>query len=265
MNESIQARQLLTSRWNSVGINNSDSVLLHSNVKRLIRELIKRGIKNPLDIILDSFIDAVGTDGTLILPLFNFGFTSGVSFNVTTTPSLMGALTETARIRLCPSRSGHPVYSFCAFGKYADQIHEIDNESAYSLSSPFGFLRRINGKVASLDLEDQGSMTFFHHVEEVCQVDYRYMKWFESEYVDISSNISSRSYSIYVRNLEKGVRTHVNPAGDQMWRAGIYRGDPPGIDSGLRVALANDFFDFVENIILSGKAENLLFRYEKGF
>ena len=41
----------LTSRWHSSGINNGDCVLLHSNVKRLIRELIRAGIKNPIDFI----------------------------------------------------------------------------------------------------------------------------------------------------------------------------------------------------------------------
>jgi aminoglycoside 3-N-acetyltransferase len=104
-------------------------------------------------------------------------------------------------------------------------------------------------------------MTFYHHVEEVCQVNYRYMKWFESDYLDSSSIVSSRSYSIYVRNLNQGVTTHVNPAGERMWSEGIYRGDRPGVDSGLRIALATEFFDFVRTIILTGQAENILFRY----
>ena len=64
----------LTSRWHSSGINNGDCVLLHSNVKRLIRELIRAGIKSPIDFILDSLLNAVGDNGTLMIPLFNFDF-----------------------------------------------------------------------------------------------------------------------------------------------------------------------------------------------
>ena len=253
--------QDLSSRWSSSGVNKGDCILLHSNVRRLTRELLKRGDKNPLDSILNSFLDAVGNDGTLMIPLFNFDFTSGVTFDVNNTPSQMGALTERARARAGFLRSGHPVYSFCAFGKYADQIHKINNESAYSESSPFGFLKSVNGKIASLDLEDQGSMTFYHHVEEVCRVEYRYMKSFKHKYIDGNSVESLRSYSIYVRDLEKGVLTHVNPAGELMWSEGIYKGDRPGVKSGLRTACAMEFFELVRGVIDSGRAENLLFRY----
>jgi len=254
-------RSELLSRWCSSGINLGDSVLLHSNVKRLSKELLKSGDNQPVDTILDSFLDAVGPEGTLIIPLFNFDFTSGVRFDVLHTPSQMGALTEKARHRCKGMRSGHPVYSFCAFGKYADDIHAIDNESAYSDESPFGFIRRINGKIASLDLEDQGSMTFYHHVEEVSRVDYRFTKQFSSEYTDVSGKTKLATYSIYVRNIEKGVLTHVNPAGEELWINGIYKGDRPGVGSGLRTACANEFFDYVKTIISSERAEGMLFRY----
>ena len=43
----------------------------------------------------------------------------------------------------------------------------MNNISAYYEESPFAFLARVEGKIASLDLEDQGSMTFYHHVEEM--------------------------------------------------------------------------------------------------
>ncbi len=252
----------LQNLWHSSGINRGDCVLLHSNVKGLSRKLIKSGDKKPLDSILDSFIDVVGDDGTLVIPIFNFDFTAGTTFDALNTPSQMGSLTENARLRCKGKRSGHPVYSFCAFGKYADKIHSINNQSAYSDDSPFGFLRSINGKIASLDLEDQESMTFYHHVEEICKVNYRFMKYFTSDYIDVNGTKASKSYSIYVRDVEHGVLTHVNPVGEEMWNKGIYRGDRPGINSGLRTAFANDIFEFVESIIVSGRAEGLLFRYQ---
>jgi aminoglycoside 3-N-acetyltransferase len=137
------------------------------------------------------------------------------------------------------------------------------NKSAYADDSPFGFLRQVNGKIAVLDLEDQGSMTFYHHVEEVCGVDYRYDKVFTGNYVDRSGLTELKDFSIYVRDIDKGVLTHVNPAGEDMWRTGIYKGDRPGEKSGLRTASAVDVFDYVKQIIDTGRAENMLFRYSK--
>ena len=251
----------LSAKWKNSGINEGDCVLLHSNIKRLTKELLKSGDKKPVDTILDSFIDAVGAQGTLIIPLFNFELRTGSIFDAKKTVSQMGSLTEKARLRCNGERSGHPFYSFCAFGKYADHIHKIDNESAYSDESPFGFLRKVNGKIASLDLEDQGSMTFYHHVEELSHVEYRFMKWFDVDYISKDLIRSSKSYSIYVRDIKKGVVTNVNPAGEQMWIEGIYKGDRPNIGSGLRIVNSNDFFEFVKNIITSGRAEGMLFSY----
>ena len=256
---SMELREL-ASRWKSSGIQEGDCVLLHSNVKRLTRELLKLRIKDPIDFILDSFLSSVGDAGTLIIPLFNFDFCSGVPFDAKKTMSQMGSLTETARIRCDGMRSGHPVYSFCAFGKYAPQIHAMNNVSAYSEDSPFAFLARVEGKIASLDLEDQGSMTFYHHVEEMCRVDYRYMKSFHADYTDLTGTTTSAEYKIYVRRIEKGVKTFVNPAGEMMWERGVYYGDRPGIGSGLRTASASNFYDVVEGIIASGKAEGMLYK-----
>ncbi len=253
----------LSEQWQKSGVKKGDSILLHSNVKRVYKELLRNGDKNPLGTILDSFIDAVGQDGTLIIPLFNFDFSSSITFDIRKTPSQMGALTEYARNISISSRSGHPVYSFCAFGKYANEIIKINNSSAYSEESPFGFLTKVRGKIAILDLDDQESMTFYHHVEEVCKVEYRYMKYFSQEYIDINGLKSTKKYSIYVRDFDKGILTHVNPAGEKMWEKGIYFGDRPRINTGLRTASAKEVFEFVKEIIYSGKAEGMLFRYSK--
>jgi len=44
-----------------------------------------------VDNILDSFFYALGSEGTLIFPLFNFEFVEGVPFNINTTLSQMVA------------------------------------------------------------------------------------------------------------------------------------------------------------------------------
>jgi aminoglycoside 3-N-acetyltransferase len=67
---------------------------------------------------------------------------------------------------------------------------------------------------------------------------------------------------LFVRNLERGVRTWVDPAGEQLWQAGLYTGDRPQTGSGLRTIRANSMYDFVADLIRAGKAEGLLYRIE---
>ena len=250
----------LSEKWEKSGINKGDVVLLHSNIKRLLLDFKSRGIKLDIELIIKSFLDSVGSEGTLILPLFNFSFTKGETFNINSTPSKMGALTEYFRKNFNIVRTGHPIYSFAVYGKKISNFLNLDNYSGHSEESPFGILKKLNGKIAVLDLEDQDSMTFYHHVEEVNQVNYRYFKKFKGNYVDKNQISKSKTYALYVRKLELGIKTHVNPAGELLWEEGLYKGHKPLFKSGLRTIESQKLFNFVSEIIKSGKAKNTLYK-----
>ena len=179
----------IANTWLESGIKKGDTLLLHSHIRRWTRILLKSRIRDPLNMLFNSFLKALGDEGTLIFSLFSFDFNQGVTFNIRSTPSQMGSLTEYARLQINAERSGHPVYSFCAIGKYAKDFGRIINKSAYSEESPFQLIRDLDGSIAVLDLDDQESMTFFHHVEEICKVEYRYLKDFEGQYIDKQGKI----------------------------------------------------------------------------
>ena len=208
-------------------------------------------------------LSAVGNEGTLLFPLFNFDFTQGVPFNIKTTPSHMGVLTECARLYPGSVRTGHPVYSFAVIGRDAQMFSRVDNISGYGSDSPFGMLHRMNGKIAVLDLLDSSSMTFYHYIEEAHAVPYRYHKFFSGPYTGFSGVTEEKKYSIYVRDLDRGVVSALDPLGELMWQEGLYRGDRPGEDAGLRVVGARAMYDFVSRRISEGKAEGLLYTIER--
>ncbi len=253
----------LTIRWKNIGIKEGDTVLLHSDVMRTLVLMKREGYKPLASEILESFMSAVGNSGTLIIPLFNFGFAKGSTFDFRKTKSHMGVLTECARKRKDAVRTGHPVYSFAVLGFNSREFRGLNNLSGYGADSPFGVLRRLKGKVAALDLEDDECMTFYHHVEEMCKVSYRFKKEFKGIYVDENGKESKRSYFIYVRDLELGVETCLNPMGENLWNAGIYRGHKPNVNSGLRIADADLMFDYVQNMIEDGKALGNLYTLNK--
>ncbi|MBE1237960.1 AAC(3) family N-acetyltransferase [Phaeovibrio sulfidiphilus] len=254
--------QTLTDAWRRSGVEPGDTLLLHSSIRRTLVQARRQGDRLEVQDILDSFLEALGPRGTLLLPLFNFDFTTGVPFDIRSTPSRMGALTEAGRLRDGAVRTGHPIYSFAALGYRAREFEGVDNTSGYADDSPFGLLKTMDGKIGVLDLDDQGSMTFYHHVEEVRAVDYRYHKAFTGDCTDRNGVTTSRTYTLFVRDLDKGVATHVNPAGELMWKRGLYAGARPGTGSGLRVIRAREMFDFVAALIDGGQALGTLYVLE---
>jgi len=243
----------LIKSWREGGVNPGDVLLVHSSAKRT---LVAHNVSP--QVLVQSFLDAVGPNGTMLFPLWNFDFTKGVTFDIRNTPSHMGIVTETARLHPNAIRSGHPIYNVAAIGKHAAEFG-MDNASGYGLDSPFGKLRELNGKIGVLDLDDQNSQTFYHHIEEMHDVQYRYQKEFTGQYLDMGGNNSERTYSLFVRDIEKGILTDVNRMGEVLWKDGLYSGDRMKEKTGFRVISANSMYDRVSEIITGGKAIDYLY------
>lgn len=246
----------LTQSWNACGINPGDIVLIHTSLQRTLSEH-----NTTPQVVFESFLDAVGPEGTLLFPLFNFDFTKGTPFDIRSTPSQMGVLTETARLQPGAVRSGHPIYSFAVIGPQAVKF-DVDNFSGYGSDSPFAILKELDGKIAVLDLSDLNSMTFYHHIEEMHQVTFRYHKEFSGEYTDANGVTSERTYGLFVRDLERSVLTDVNDMGELLWEQGLYSGCRPKEAAGLRTISARAMYQSVSEVIESGRAEGLLFSIE---
>lgn len=251
----------LAEQWRSAGLRRGDTLLLHSNALRASAALAQAGVPRAqiADTILASVLDVLGPEGTLLMPLFNFGFCQGQPFDIRHTPSKMGALTEAARRHPAAVRTSHPVYSFAAIGHAAPRCAGLDNISGYGADSPFGLLRALDGRIGVLDLSDQESMTFVHHVEEMCLAPWRHHKHFEGNCTDAQGRTRRERYSLYVRDLGRGVLTHVDPLGERLWQQGLYQGHRPMTGSGLRLVSARAMFTLTADLIQSGQAEGLLY------
>ena len=60
--------------WAGSGLQKGDTVLLHSSMKRVFRFLISKKVEPSAKLIVDSILEEVGIEGTIIFPLFNFDF-----------------------------------------------------------------------------------------------------------------------------------------------------------------------------------------------
>jgi aminoglycoside 3-N-acetyltransferase len=177
------------------------------------------------------------------MPTFNFDFCKGIPWDIRSTPSHMGIITNLVREHPDAKRVFHPIYSFAVLGKHAGYLTEGRYKSSYGENSVFGLLRELDGKIMIVGLSYTNSMTFFHHIEEMEGVDYRFMKSFTGMVTDEDGYTYEDTFTMLVRDLEKGVVTEVDPMGELMEAAGIVSVDQIG-EATVKLMKANDVYSF---------------------
>jgi aminoglycoside 3-N-acetyltransferase len=191
-----------------LGLEKDDVILVYSSFASF------GGVLGGPQIVIDALLDILGKNGTLIVPTFNFSFSNNKSiFDIKNTPSEMGIISEFVRKTNQSKRTIDPVYSFSILGKLKETLSSISYLNSYGKNSMFAKLREYNAKILMIGLSYTESMTFFHHVEEMQKVDYRYTKEFHGQFVNESGIISPCRISFRVRNLELGVKAEANRMG----------------------------------------------------
>jgi len=223
--------------FKGLGVEESDVLLVHSSYKSFGE------VDGGPQTVIRALEAALGTDGTLIMPTFNFDFNKGVPWDVRKTRSKMGALTELVRMDPRAKRVFHPFYSFAVLGKHSEMLGSLRYKSAYERNSVFGKLRDLDGKIMVIGLSYTNSMTFFHHIEQMEGVDYRFLKQFTGEVTDEKGNTYTDTFEMLVRDIDKGVITEVNPMGALMEQAGIIKSAKIGA-ADVKLMKANEVYEF---------------------
>jgi aminoglycoside 3-N-acetyltransferase len=223
--------------FKELGVEEGDVLLVHSSYKSFGE------VDGGPQTVIRALEAALGADGTLIMPTFNFDFNKGVPWDVRTTPSRMGILTEFVRKDPRAKRVFHPFYSFAILGKYAEMLGSLRYKSAYERNSVFGKLRDLNAKIMVIGLSYNDSMTFFHHIEQMEGVDYRFLKQFTGEVTDENGNTYTDTFEMLVRDIDKGVKTMVDPMGKLMEEAGVIKSAKIG-EADVRLMKANEVYEF---------------------
>ena len=227
----------LTSAFRNLGVQTGDTLLVHSSYKSL----------GPVDggpqTVINALLAALGPDGTLIMPSFNFDFNKGLPWDVRSTPAQMGILTELVRKDPRAKRIFHPIYSFAIIGKHAEMLGNLRYKSSYERNSVFGKLRDLDGKIMVIGLSYTNSMTFFHHIEQMEGVDYRFLKQFTGQVTDWDGTTKVDTFEMFVRDIEKGVITEVNPMGELMEKEGVIKSKKIG-EADVKLMKANEVYAF---------------------
>jgi|TARA_B110000261_G_C13091917_1_gene360233 aminoglycoside 3-N-acetyltransferase len=256
-------KSLIFEILNSSGLEKNDKVLLHSNIKPLYKYLTNQNYKFEIEDIVDSIIEYFNSNGTVIIPAFNFDFCKGASFDSKNTISQMGVLSEVFRKKAQNNRSWHPVYSFSIHGNIPNDYLDFKNYDAFGEKSMFHWLHENNGKIAILDLPDQNSMTFYHYAEQTFKAKWRYHKKFRADYINFDRKITNNlETSIFVRKIEKDfqILTDVTGMQKRLEKKELYKSKIKGSIVGLRSINARDVMKEVELVIKDNIAEGLLYK-----
>ncbi len=254
-----EVRAALTDAWRAAGVMPGEVLMVHSSSIRLLYACKSRNRQfTPIDVV-ESFLDALGPEGTLLMPLFNFKVINDAVFDIRNTPSAMGAITEAARKHPAALRTEHPFLSFAVLGLHAGEFAALSDYTGIGPNSPFALIHKMNGRIGALDLYDNQCMSFYHHVEQAYDVSYRFIKDVTVDYTNAEGTASLRKFGYYARDWDNNIITDVTRAGEALWDLHLYQGDKPGQGYGFRTIAACDIYDYTADVIASGQMQGTLY------
>lgn len=225
-------------------IEQGDIVYVISDILQLVKASREHGEQFDRDIFIDTLIDKVGKDGTILIPAFHWGFCKGKAFDYFNTPSETGALGNAALKRKDFKRTKHPIYSFAVWGKDKEKLFDMDPKSSWGKGTVFEYLVENRAKSFVIGLPTIAGNTIFHHAEQMAGVPFRFHKDFTADYIDWDGKRQKKIYSQYVRYLDYTVEEHTAPM-DHILEAMNISNTQIINEIPFRTALSKEMYDLI--------------------
>jgi aminopeptidase-like protein/aminoglycoside N3'-acetyltransferase len=135
------------------------------------------------ELLYSTMREVIGPEGTMLMPTFSFSFSRNEDFDVQTTPAIQGewsySLEFIEYFRRLPDvvRSADPMLSFAGLGPHAEKLLTRLPNTSYGKDCLYERLVTLNGKICGIGV-GLTETPFFHYVEEVLEVPFRYKKLF---------------------------------------------------------------------------------------
>ena len=187
--------------FSELGIKKNDKILINSDIRNLLINFKKKKIRFDPNLILDKILKRIGSQGTLLIPTFNWGFCNGANYDPINSQSSSGSLSRLALKRKKFQRTLNPIYSFAVTGKDKNKIYRIKHQNCFDMISPFGYMIKNKAKNLFIGIDYKEAFTFVHVAEQKVGVSYRYLKEFKGKIVDAKKKKNKIKCTMYVRNL----------------------------------------------------------------
>lgn len=204
-------KKFLMDEFRSLGVEKGDTIFVHSSYSTLGKA--PGGVEGGPQAVVDAILDIIGKEGTLIMPTFNYDFLKGIPWDIRSSPSQMGVLTEIVRNDPRSRRMFHPIYSMSAIGRHAEELAAFRSNDCFGETTIFTKFRAWDAKILIIGLAYSKSITFLHHCEQAAGVDYRFLKEFKGTAIDKEGKPHEGGYTMFVRDVERGVVLDFEPIG----------------------------------------------------
>jgi aminoglycoside 3-N-acetyltransferase len=174
-----------------------DVLLIASDITRLAFYAKRKENKFDINAFIDQFLNKLSSEGTLILPAYNFNLLSGQVFDIRKTIPVTGSFSISAFRRDDFKRTWHPLHSFMVWGKYADELCQLRNISSFGLDSPFAKFLEWRSKMLFIGTNVAEAFTFTHFVEELNKVFYRKYSTVKIHYIYENNSEEELEFMIY--------------------------------------------------------------------
>jgi aminoglycoside 3-N-acetyltransferase len=192
--------------WRALGIGPGQVILCHSFLPSL-----GRLVPGP-EVVVDTLLEAIGPDGTLVAPTFTYSYFRGEVYDVQQSPSRVGLLGDVVRSRPEAVRSRDPNFSMAAIGAAAGPLMRRASAHSFGPGSPYDQLMQADVRALLLGV-DYTALPLFMHLEKLHGVAYRYDKPFSGTTRDQGREVADMTIH-FVRDMEQGTttdRTRIGP------------------------------------------------------
>jgi aminoglycoside 3-N-acetyltransferase len=184
----------------NVGLIKNDNIFIHSNLGFFGKLKNSTNSVDYYNNFKNAIFEVIGKNGTLIVPTFTYSFFNKEKFDLLISSSKCGIFSEMLRLDSQSLRSMDPNFSISAIGENAEFFTKNETKHSFGPNSFWEKFLRINGKICNFNF-DSGS-TFFHYVEKILNVPYRYDKYFSGKIIK-EKNMIEETWSHFVFDHEK--------------------------------------------------------------
>jgi aminoglycoside 3-N-acetyltransferase len=179
-------REQISEGLRRLGLRAGDVVMVHSSLSSLGR------VGGGAAAVVSALLDVLGPAGTLVAPTFG----TPMPFDVKTSPSGLGAITEAVRCWPGAVRSLHPTHSVAAIGARAQELtrDHIASPTAAGRDTPYGRLIEMGGKILLVGVDNDRSTTM-HTLEEY--VEAPYLSDREATYLDDQGGVNTKCLHLF--------------------------------------------------------------------
>ena len=183
----VITRNDIISALGKLGLEKGDHVIVHSALSSI------GNVAGGADTVIDALLEAVGEEGTVVVPTFG---SKDKVFDPKKSDTTFGIIPQTLWKRKNALRSRHPLASVAAVGAKAKWLVEGHETAkiAHGYNTPYTKLAELDGKILLVGV-DQDRNTFLHTAEELAR--WPYLKPAKGSYLDAHGKTITKTWPYF--------------------------------------------------------------------